>query len=79
MLFGKLKSSDGQIEKMLSEPMWFGCEVMLNDYTTLEGEIKNNPIYSYGGASFLRLYKNDRKTEFLIPVGNVKMIKIHQE
>ena len=79
MLFGKRKSSDGQMEEMLSEPMWFGCEVMLDDYSTVEGEIKNNPVYSYGESSFVRLYKDERKTEFLIPVGNVKMMKSHLE
>ena len=79
MLFGKQRSSDGEKAIVVSESMWFKCEVMMNDYSTMEGEIKDYPMFSYGQVSFVRLYKDDRKTEFLIPVRNIKMMKIHLE
>ena len=79
MLFGKRKSSDGQMEISLSEPVWYKAEILMADYSTLEGEIKDYPMHSYSETTFVRLYKDYRKTEFLIPVGNVKMMKIHLE
>lgn len=77
MLFGKQRSSDGEIKKLVSELVWYKAEILMSDCSTLEGEIKNYPMFSYGRVSFVRLYRDDRKTEFLIPIENVKMIKIH--
>ena len=79
MLFGKRKSSDGQLEEMMRKTYWYRITVIMKDGSAMDGEIRDDAPYPWDNCKGVGMYTDDRKKEWWIPMSEVRYICVHRD